>query len=99
MRSILYWSFLILAAVLLARLSPFNLAPMFFLGGVLLLAAGYFTFLSYRRRQSGVAEHGAFQSRIIGTLLVYIMVYWTTVGLFMNEKQQREFLARYEPYM
>lgn len=98
MRSILYWSFLILAAILLARLSPFNLAPIFFLGGVLLLAIGYFTFLSYRRR-SGGSEHGAFQGRIIGTILVYVMVYWTTVGLFTNVKEQRQFLARYEPYM
>ena len=99
MRSILYWSFLILAAILLAYVSPFNLSPIIFLGGALLMVAGYFLFLSYRRRQSGVWEHSTHQIRFVGSILVYVMVYWTTVGLFSNVKEQREFWARYEPYI
>jgi hypothetical protein len=99
MRSILYWSFLILAAILLAYISPFNLSPVIFLGGVLLIAAGYFLLLSYRRRRSGVWEHSTHKIRFVGSILLYVMVYWTTAGLFSNVKEQREFWARYEPYV
>jgi len=99
MRRILYWSSLILAAVLLAYISPFNLTPIIFLGGAFVLAGGYFSFLSHRRRRSGVWEHSTHQFRFVGSLMLYIMVYWTTVGLFTNKKEQREFLARYEPYI
>jgi len=99
MRSILYWSFLILGAIFLAYISPFNLSPVIFLGGALMIAAGYFLFLFYRRSRSGVWEHSAYQIRIVGSILLYVMVYWTTVGLFSNVKEQREFWARYEPYV
>jgi hypothetical protein len=99
MRSILYWSFLILAAILLAYVSPFNLSPIIFLVGALLIAAGYFLFLSYRRYRSGAWEHRTHQIRFVGSILLYVMVYWTTVGLFSNVKEQREFWARYEPYV
>ena len=99
MRSILYWTFLILVAIVLAYLSPFNLAPLTFLAGAFVLLGGYFSFLSYRRRQSGVWEHSTHQIRFIGSVLLYVMVYWTTVGLFTNVREQREFRARYEPYI
>ena len=99
MRSILYWSFLILATLFLAYISPFNFSPVIFLFGAVLIAVGYFLFLSTRRRQSGVWEHSIYQIRFVGSILVYVMVYWTTVGLFSNVKEQREFLARYEPYI
>ena len=98
MRSILYWSFLILAAILLAYVSPFNLSPITFLLGAMLIAGAYFVFLSYRRQQSGVWEHSAYQTKFVGSILCYVMLYWTTVGLFSNVKEQREFWARYEPY-
>lgn len=99
MRSILYWSSLILAAMLLARITPFSLTPIVFLVGALLFAAGYLVFRSYRRPHSGTQDPGAFQRRFVGSILIYVMIYWTTVGLFTNVKAQREFLARYEPYM
>ena len=99
MRSILYWSALILAAILLAWISPFNLTPIVFLGGALLLAIVYFLFRSYRRRHSATQEHGRFQTRFVGSIMVYVMIFWTTVGLFTNVKQKREFLATYEPYV
>ena len=99
MRRILYWSSLILAAILLAYISPFNLTPIIFLGGAFVIAGGYFSFLSHRRRRSGVWEHGTHQFRFVGSVILYVMVYWTTVGLFTNVKEQREFLARYEPYI
>ena len=88
-----------LAAVLLAYLSPFSLAPIIFLGGAFLLLGGYLSFLSWRRRRSGTWEHNAYQVRFVGSIVLYVMVYWTTVGLFTNVKEQREFLARYEPYL
>jgi hypothetical protein len=99
MRSILYWSFLIVAAIFLAYISPFNLSPVIFLGGTLGIAAVYFLFLSFRRRRSGVWERSTHQIRFVGSILLYVMVYWTTVGLFSNVKEQREFWARYEPYV
>jgi hypothetical protein len=99
MRSILYWGFLVLAAILLAYLSPFNLAPISFLAGALLVLGGYFLFLSYRRRRSGSWEHSIYQFRFVGSVLLYVMVFWTTIGLFTNVKEQREFLASYEPYV
>jgi hypothetical protein len=99
MPSILYWSSLILAAILLAYISPFNFTPIIFLGGAALFAAGYFLLRSFRRRGAGGPEHGGSQVRFIGSILVYVMVYWTTIGLFSNVKEQREFWARYEPYM
>ena len=99
MRSIFYWSFLILVAILLAYISPFSLVPLVFLAGSAVLGFGYLLFLSHRRRRSGAWEHSQFQSRFFGSLIVFVMTYWTTVGLFTNVKEQREFLARYEPYV
>jgi hypothetical protein len=99
MQSILYWSILIIAAILLAYISPFNLSPVIFMGGALLMVAGYFLFLSYRRARSGIWEHPTHQIRLVGSILVYVMVFWTTVGLFSNVKQQIEFWASYEPYI
>jgi hypothetical protein len=99
MRSISYWSFLILTAIVLAYFSPFTLSPIIFLGGALLMVAGYFVFRSFRRRRSGKWERQTHQIRFVGSLLLYVMVYWTTVGLGSNVKVKREFLARYEPYV
>jgi hypothetical protein len=99
MRSILYWSLLVLAAIVLAYLSPFNLTPIVFLAGAALFAAGYFLFRLFGRgRQSGT-QHGGYQVRFIGSILIYVVVYWTTIGLFSNVKEKREFLARYEPFV
>jgi hypothetical protein len=99
MRSIFYWSGLILAAILLAYVTPFNLVPLAFLGVSALFAATYLLFLVYRRQRSGVWEHGRYQTRFFGGVIVLVMVFWTTVGLFSNVKEQREYLARYEPYV
>lgn len=99
MRSILYWSLLILVAILLAYISPFNLAPLVFLAGGFLLALGSLAFSGNRRRKSGVRERGVNQTRFIGSILVYVMTFWTTIGMFSNVKEHREFWARYEPYV
>lgn len=99
MRSILYWSFLVLVSVLLAYLSPFSISPLIFLAGVVVFIAAYFAFLSYRRGRSGVWEHKTYQSNFVSSFLLYVMVFWTTNGLFTNVKEQREFQARYEPYI
>lgn len=99
MRSILYWSGLIFAAILLAYLTPFSLVPVAFVGAAILFALGYTLFLGYRRRRSGIWEHGKYKVAFIGSIIVFVMTFWTTVGLFSNVKEQREFLTRYEPYV
>lgn len=99
MRSILYWSFLILVSLILAYVSPFSLTPLVFLGGAIVLTVGYFSFLSYRRKRSGDWEHSRYQVKFVGSVLLYVMIFWTTVGLFINVREQREFLARYEPFV
>ena len=99
MRSIFYWSFLILVSLILAYASPFNISPLVFLAGAIVLTVGYFCVLSYRRRHSGVWEHNQHQIKFIGSMLLYVMIFWTTVGLFANVREQREFLARYEPFV
>ena len=99
MRSILYWSFLIFTAILLAYLSPFDIAPVVFLAGAVLFAGGYFVLSSLRRGQPDPAQHSQNQIRFIGSILIYVMVFWTTTGLFSNVKEQRAFPARYEPYV
>src|SRR6185295_8907179 len=99
MRSILYWSFLILGSILLAYVCPFSLSPLVFLTVAFAFGAMYFAVLCYRRGRFGAWEHKAHQSRFVGSLLVYVMVFWTTNGLFTNVKEQKEFQARYEPYI
>jgi hypothetical protein len=88
MRNILYWSFLILLAILLAYGSPFGLYHLIFIAG------GVVVFLVARHPRWGHSR-----TQLLGSVLVYVAVYWTTVGLFSNVKEQREFLARYEPYL
>jgi len=99
MASILYWSTFILVVVLLAYASPFHLAPLAFLLGGVVLGLGYLGFLSWRKRRSGVWEHSTHQFRFVGSLFVYVILFWTTNGVFTNVKEDREFWARYEPYV
>jgi hypothetical protein len=99
MQSILYWSFLILFSILAAYAGPFALFPLTFLAGAAILVAGYLTYLAWRRRRSGLWEHRRHQSRFTGSAVLYVMIYWTTIVLFTNVKEQREFVARYEPYV
>lgn len=99
MRTIFYWSFLSLVSILLAYLSPFSLSPLIFLAGVFVFGAVYLGFLSYRRGRSGIWEHKTHWSSFVGSFLLYVVVFWTTNGLFTNVKDQREFQARYEPYL
>jgi len=99
MRNILYWSFLILIAILLAYATPFGLYHLVFLGGGLIIFGVYFAFLSRRRRISGAWEHDRYRVSVFGVLLVWVVVYWTTIGVFSNVKERREFQARYEPYV
>ena len=99
MRNILYWSFLILIAIALAYETPFGLYHLVFLAGGLIIFAGYYAYLSRRRRASGVWEHDRNRGTVFGVLLVWVVVYWTTIGLFSNAKELREFRARYEPYL
>jgi hypothetical protein len=99
MPSIFYWSILILVTILLAYMSPFNIAPLAFLLGGAVLGIGYLAFLSWRKRRSGVWEHGTHQFRFVGSVFVYVILFWTTNGVFTNAKQEREFWARYEPYI
>lgn len=99
MRSILYWSFLILISILLAYVTPFGLYHLVFLAGGLILVVSYLAFLSRRRRASATWEHSRYRMPFFGAVLVWIVVYWTTIGLFSNAKEFREFRARYEPYV
>ena len=99
MQSILYWSVLIIGAIALAYISPFNVAPILFLAGGVFFGLWYYVFLVIRRRRSSVTDIVGNQTRFVGTVLVYVMAFWTTTGLFSNVKEQREFLARYEPYV
>src|SRR4030095_12429973 len=89
MRDILYWSFLILFSVLLAFVSPFGLYPLVLLAGGIVLCAAYRWCFSRDRRTN---------VRLFGSVFLYVAIYWTTAGFFSNVKEQREFLARYEPY-
>jgi len=95
----MYWSFLILGSILLAYASPFSFAPLIFLAGAFAFGAAYFAVLVYRRGRSGVWEHKTYQSRFVSSFLLYVVLFWTTNGLFTNVKEQREFQARYEPYL
>lgn len=99
MQSILYWLILILGVLLLAYVSLFNVAPFAFVLVGAVLGLGYLAFLSWRRRRSGVWEHSTYQYRFFGSLFVYVILFWTTSGVFTNVKQDREFWARYEPYV
>ena len=94
----LYWSVLVLGAGALAYISPFNLAPIVFIMGAIVLGVWYFLFLLLRRRSTGPDPVGN-QTRLIGSVLIYVMVFWTTTGLFSNVKEKREFWASYEPYV
>ena len=95
----LYWIAVIAVVVFLAYASLFNLAPFVFLIGVAIIGFGYLAFLSYRKRRSGVWEHKTHQFRFAGTVFIYVILFWTVLGIFTNEKEQREFWARYEPYV
>jgi hypothetical protein len=88
MRNTLYWSFLVLGGILLAYISPFGLYHLMFLAGAGALALAYFSLFPKNQRRFGAAS-----------VLLYVAVYWTTIGLFSNVKEQREFLAQYEPYV
>jgi hypothetical protein len=99
MLNTLYWTLLTIGVVLLAYSSRFATAPLVFVAGGAALGFGYWAFLSRRRRASGFWEHPKYQSRFVGSVFIYIVVFWTTMGLFGNVKEQREFLARYEPYI
>jgi len=97
MPSILYWSILILVVFLLAYSSLFYIAPFAFLIGGAAIGFGYLAFLTLRKRRSGVWEHSTHQYRFVGSIFVYVILFWTTSGVFTNVKEDREFWARYEP--
>jgi len=99
MSSTLYWAFLVLVVLVLAYITPFGFLPLVFLAGGAVLGFGYMSFLSFRRRRSGVWEHGTYQFRFVGSIFFYVALFWTTVGIFDNVKEKREFVARYEPYI
>ena len=88
MRNILYWSFLVLLAILLAYISPFGLYHLIFLAG------GFIVFLASRR-----VRLSSSRVQFLGSVFIYVAVYWTTIGVFSNVKERREFVARYEPYV
>ena len=88
MRNILYWSFLTLVAILLAYLSPFGLYHLIFFGGAGIVVLAYRMIYAPPRPKWGAAS-----------VFLYVAVYWTTIGLFSNVKERREFVARYEPYI
>jgi len=89
MRDTLYWSFLVLLSILLAYTSPFGLYPLVLLAGALVLSIVYRIAFSRDRRT---------RVRLFGSVFLYVALYWTIVGFFSNIKEQREFIARYEPY-
>jgi len=88
MRNILYWSFLILLAILLAYISPFGLYHLIFLAG------GFIVFVISRR-----VRLASSRVQFLGSIFIYVAVYWTTIGVFSNVKERREFPARYEAYL
>jgi predicted membrane channel-forming protein YqfA (hemolysin III family) len=88
MRNILYWSFLILAAILLAYGVPFGLYHLAFIAGAAVVVGLYFLMFAPPRPRWGAAS-----------VFLYVAVFWTTIGVFSNVKERREFLARYEPYV
>lgn len=98
MPSILYWAILIPVVLLLAYASLFNIAPFVFLIGGAVLGFGYLAFLRYRKKRSGVWEHSTHQFRFVGSIFVYVILFWTTSGVFTNVREDRAFTARYEPY-
>jgi hypothetical protein len=99
MSGTLYWSILVLVVMLLASVSLFYIAPFAFLFGGAVLGLGYLAFLKWRKSRSGQWEHSIHQYRFVGTIIIYVMVFWTTSGIFTNKKREKEFWARYEPYV
>jgi hypothetical protein len=97
--ALIYWVLLVLVIALLAYASLFSLFPFVFLAGGVLIGLMYSGFLTLRYRKSGNWEHSKFQFRFHGVLFTYIVVFWTVVGIFTNVKEQRQFWARYEPYV
>jgi hypothetical protein len=85
--------------MLLAYGSLFYIAPFAFLFGGAVICLGYLAFLKWRQGRSGQWEHTTHQSRFVGTIVVYVMVFWTTSGIFTGVKQEKNFWARYEPYV
>jgi len=88
MRNTLYWSLLILGGILLAYVSPFGLYHLVFLAGAGVLALVYRLLIPRSQRRFGIVS-----------VFLYVAVYWTTVGVFSNVKERREFQVRYEPYV
>src|SRR6185436_15661348 len=92
----LYWTIFVAVVLLLAyvSLSIFSLAPFAFLIGGAALGLGYLGFRHYRKQ-----EFEKYRQRFAGSVFLYVIMFWTTVGLFTNQKEQREFWARYEPHV
>ena len=95
----LYWVAVVGVTLLLAYLSPFYLSPYAFILGGVFFGCGYFAFLSYRQKRSGVWEHPTYQYRFFGTVFLYVAIFWTVLGIYTNVKVQREFMTRYEAYV
>jgi hypothetical protein len=76
-----YWSFLIFVAGLLAYVSVISLVPFAFIAGGIAIALGFVMFLVVRFRRTGLWDFARLQARFVTTLLMYIAVFWTVVGL------------------
>ena len=71
---------------------------MLFLAGGLALVGGYVAFLALRYRRLKEWQHGRFQFRFSVAMFVYIVLFWTVIGLFTDVRSELEFAARHEPY-
>ena len=97
--TVFYWVLFLAIVLLLAYASIFSIMPFVFMLGGALLGLGYLSFLVVRKRKSGVWEHRRYQPRFVGSIFLFFVIYWTIVAVFSNVKEQREFWARYEPYL
>jgi hypothetical protein len=99
MRSFIYWFLLAALVALLAFASLYSIVPLAFLAGGIAIALIYVAVLGKRYRETGRWDHDQFQFRLHSVIFTYVVVFWTFIGLFTNNKTHREFYARYEPYI
>jgi hypothetical protein len=97
--TVFYWILFIAVVLLMASASAFSVMPLVFLAGGAVLGLGYLSFLAYRKLRSGLWEHSTYKLRFGSAVFLYFVLYWTTVGVFTNVKETREFWVRSEPYL
>jgi hypothetical protein len=97
----LYWPAFsaLLLLVIFVSMIAFNFTPIAFLIGAAVLGFGYLGFLFYRKRKSGRWEHSNYEGRVVGSVFLYVALFWTAAGILLNQRTPLEAWARYEPYV